>query len=145
VIDKSLFAVRLKDERKRLRFSQAAAAEIAGIARETWSRYESGALAPGMEVLAAIAAAGCDVQYILTGIRSGTMTQTQVQYPPTGPPAGHAIAEAATDPMSRQKAAIKAMIDRTDSPAMLRAIQADIETLERMRELGRAEASGKVG
>ena len=44
-----------------------AAAEICGVKRETWSRYESGIMSPGMEVLAALAARGADVQYILTG------------------------------------------------------------------------------
>ncbi len=38
--------------------------------RETWSRYESGALSPGTDVWVALAAAGADVQYILTGSRS---------------------------------------------------------------------------
>lgn len=48
-------------------WSQAEAAEKCGVKRETWSRYESGLMSPGMEVLAALAAAGADVQYILTG------------------------------------------------------------------------------
>lgn len=68
---------RLKEIRKELRLNQAQIAEICGVSRETWSRYESGKLSPGMEVLAAIAAAGADVQYILTG--------TRTQSPDTGP------------------------------------------------------------
>jgi transcriptional regulator with XRE-family HTH domain len=70
VIDASLFCARLKEERKRLGLSQAETAEKCGVKRETWSRYENGALTPGMEVLAALAAAGADVQYILTGVPS---------------------------------------------------------------------------
>ena len=59
----------LKEERKRLNLTQAEVASIVGVNRETWSRYESNKLMPGTEVLAAIAAAGADVQYILTGVR----------------------------------------------------------------------------
>ncbi|WP_420065960.1 helix-turn-helix domain-containing protein [Pectobacterium colocasium] len=62
---------RLKSERKRLKLTQIAAAELAGVKRETWSRYESGVMAPGMEVLAALASAGADIQYVLTGNESG--------------------------------------------------------------------------
>lgn len=71
MIDTSLFCLRLKEERKKLFKSQAAAAEYCGVSRETWSRYERGKISPGMDVLAAIAAAGADVQYVLTGERSG--------------------------------------------------------------------------
>lgn len=38
--------------------------------RETWSRYESGALSPGTDVWVALATAGADVLYILTGARA---------------------------------------------------------------------------
>jgi transcriptional regulator with XRE-family HTH domain len=58
---------RLKQSRKDLHLSQEAIAEKCGVKRETWSRYESGLMSPGMEVLSAFAAAGADVQYILTG------------------------------------------------------------------------------
>lgn len=59
--------LRLKEERKRLKLTQAAASTIAGVSRETWSRYEGGTVSPGMEVLEAFALAGADVQYVLTG------------------------------------------------------------------------------
>lgn len=70
MINSSLFAERLKETRKNMELSQAAIAEICGISRETWSRYESGKLLPGMDVLAALAIKGADVQYILTGMRT---------------------------------------------------------------------------
>lgn len=79
----SNFYERLKLARKEMGLSQAAAAEICGVKRETWSRYESGLMSPGMEVLAAIAAAGADVQYILTGLRTTTtegVTETRAGY-----------------------------------------------------------------
>jgi transcriptional regulator with XRE-family HTH domain len=65
--DKSTFFIRLKEIRKKMKLTQAQAAEICGVRQETWSRYEKGTLSPGMDVLAAIAAAGGDVNYILTG------------------------------------------------------------------------------
>lgn len=60
---------RLRDERQRLGWTQAAAAATVGVARETWSRYESGLLTPGLEVLAALARNGMDVVFLLIGER----------------------------------------------------------------------------
>lgn len=60
----------MREERKRLGLTQAAAAERSGVQRETWSRYESGALSPGTDAWQALATAGADVQYILTGRKS---------------------------------------------------------------------------
>lgn len=70
VIDTSFFSARLREERKRLKLTQAHAAERCAVTRETWSRYETGALSPGIDALAGFSAAGADVQYILTGKRS---------------------------------------------------------------------------
>lgn len=64
------FLVRLKEERKRLRLTQADAATQASVARETWSRYETGSLTPGMEVLSALVVNGADAKYLLTGERT---------------------------------------------------------------------------
>jgi len=77
VTDSSLF-LRLKDERKRLGLKQTEMSALAGVSRETWSRYESGGIGPGVEVLVAIAAAGADVQYVLTG-RRGVPAMTEEQ------------------------------------------------------------------
>ncbi|HIE4801239.1 TPA: helix-turn-helix domain-containing protein [Serratia marcescens] len=68
---------RLKKERKRLKLTQASAAALAGVRQETWSRYESGSMSPGMEVLAALALTGANVQYILTGEEKGGAILTQ--------------------------------------------------------------------
>lgn len=74
----SLLSVFLKEERKRLGLTQVKAAELARVSRETWSRYESGKLMPGAEVLTAITAAGADARYILTGTRSlATLTSDE--------------------------------------------------------------------
>ena len=63
-------ANRLKLERKRLKFKQAEIAELCGVTRETWGKYERGILAPGGNSLACISDYGADIQYILTGKRS---------------------------------------------------------------------------
>lgn len=68
----SLFGERLKQGRKALGWSQAEAAEIAGVSREYWGRCERGASIPGGEVLAALAQRGVDVRYVLTGESEGS-------------------------------------------------------------------------
>ncbi len=67
---KELLSRRILQERERLGFSQHAAACATGVRREMWAKYEAGS-EPGAQVLAAMAAAGADVQYILTGHRQG--------------------------------------------------------------------------
>lgn len=66
-INLSLFGERLKKSRKDLGLSQSDAAELTGVTREHWGRCERGMGMPGGEVLAALANAGADVRYILTG------------------------------------------------------------------------------
>ena len=78
---KSHFNERLRDLRDEMGLTQTAAAEICGIKRETWGRYESGAMAPGMEVLAALARKGWDIAYLLTGIRQGMMNADKEYLP----------------------------------------------------------------
>jgi transcriptional regulator with XRE-family HTH domain len=63
---------RLQEERQRLGLTQAEAAEIGGVKRRAQINYESGERCPDGHYFSAIAAAGADVQYILTGIRSST-------------------------------------------------------------------------
>ncbi|HJU70360.1 MAG TPA: helix-turn-helix transcriptional regulator [Paucimonas sp.] len=66
----SLSAPRIAEERKRLGFNQEAAGATCGISREMWGKYERGKAAMGGDVLMRFAAAGADVQYIITGVRS---------------------------------------------------------------------------
>ncbi|MCV9878839.1 helix-turn-helix domain-containing protein [Brenneria izbisi] len=63
----SLFASRLKSERSRLSLKQGDAADICGVSREMWSKYERGIAVPGGEVLMLFAMAGANVQFVLTG------------------------------------------------------------------------------
>lgn len=64
---------RLKQERKRLGFNQSDFAAIGEATRKTQYNYECGERPPDGGYLAAIAAIGADVLYILTGTRSGEL------------------------------------------------------------------------
>ncbi|WOI47723.1 helix-turn-helix transcriptional regulator [Acidovorax sp. BLS4] len=59
---------RIREERGRLGFSQQKAADMAGVRREMWAKYEAGA-EPGAKTLAGMVLAGVDVRYVLTGGR----------------------------------------------------------------------------
>jgi hypothetical protein len=61
---------RLQEERRRLEINQDEFAEIGGVKRRAQINYESGDRCPDGHYFSAIAAAGADVQYILTGKRS---------------------------------------------------------------------------
>lgn len=69
----STIGERLKEERQRLALSQAALGEIGGVQKRAQINYEAGERYPDAAYLAAIARAGADVQYIVTGVRSGTV------------------------------------------------------------------------
>lgn len=68
----SLIGDRIKEERQRLGLKQTEIAEKAGISREMWGKYERGIAIPGGEVLFSFAAAGADIQYLMTGLRPHT-------------------------------------------------------------------------
>jgi transcriptional regulator with XRE-family HTH domain len=60
---------RLRQVREEMKLNQTEFAAIAGATRQTQSNYEKGERMPDALYLAAIAAAGADVAYILTGTR----------------------------------------------------------------------------
>ncbi|WP_134163314.1 helix-turn-helix domain-containing protein [Pseudomonas citronellolis] len=64
------FGDRLRLERERLGLSQEALGEIGGVKKLAQINYEKGKRHPDSEYLAAIAGAGVDVLYLLTGQRS---------------------------------------------------------------------------
>lgn len=68
-----LFSERLKAERKRLGLSQQQAADLVAMTREHWGRCERGLAVLGGEGLAALASAGADVLYVLTGQRQDAL------------------------------------------------------------------------
>lgn len=61
---------RLFEERKRLKLSQQAMGEIGGVHANAQRNYEKGVRSPDAAYLAAVAAKGVDVLYVLTGQRS---------------------------------------------------------------------------
>lgn len=60
---------RLRTEREALRLTQEAFGGIGGVTKQAQIKYEKGERHPDSRYLAAIAAAGADVLYILTGTR----------------------------------------------------------------------------
>ena len=62
---------RLREERERLGLSQPAFAAVAGTTKQTLFSWETGKTAPDGFQLEALATAGADVLYILTGQRAG--------------------------------------------------------------------------
>ena len=61
---------RLLEERERAGLTQTVLAAVAGTTKKSQIEYEKNSAQPKSGYLAAIAAAGIDVQYILTGVRS---------------------------------------------------------------------------
>jgi|GEM_PF-1364119 len=71
-------ATRLKAERERLGFSQTDFAALAGASKHSQINWEKGAAAPNATVLAAWAAHGMDVLYVVTGQRSNRQTSADM-------------------------------------------------------------------
>lgn len=72
---------RFKTERLRLGMTQAGLAEKFDVTRRSVNNWESGVGSPNGETLAAFAASGADVQYILTGIPScAALTADEQQF-----------------------------------------------------------------
>lgn len=61
---------RLKEERVRLGLNQGDFAALATVSKTTQFNYEKGERSPDAAYLAAVAAAGVDVLYVLTGTRT---------------------------------------------------------------------------
>ena len=68
--DVRVISERIKAAREALGLSQQALADRLGVSLRSQQNYEAGSRAPDADYLAAIAAAGADVLYILTGQRS---------------------------------------------------------------------------
>lgn len=69
-LNKSQQGERVREERKRLGLSQAQAAQLCGVVRETWGKYERGVFDLGGAALRAFVDAGADADYIVTGHRA---------------------------------------------------------------------------
>ena len=88
------FSERLRTERERLELSQQGLAEKCGVTARSQRNYESGERNPDSAYLAAIAAAGADVLYILTGQRSGVAAAAPVAAEPAAQLSRRALAVA---------------------------------------------------
>lgn len=73
--------LRLKQERERLGLTQPALADVAGAAKRTVVDWEKGVSSPTAVQLAALAVAGADVLYILTGARSQAVPESATLSP----------------------------------------------------------------
>lgn len=62
--------MRLREERQRLDVNQTQLGECGGVTKKTQMLYEAGERFPDAAYLAAIANAGADIQYVVTGVRS---------------------------------------------------------------------------
>lgn len=72
-----MLSERLKQARKELGLSQQAMADRLGISLRSQQNYESGDRVPDATYLAAIAAVGVDVLYVLTGQSGGGVSITE--------------------------------------------------------------------
>lgn len=70
--------LRLKEERERLGLTQPAFAELAGAAKRTVIDWEKGVSSPTAVQLAAMASAGADVLYVVSGVRSQTAAEVDL-------------------------------------------------------------------
>lgn len=64
---------RLKEERERLQFNQEDFAKLCNSSKRSQGNYERDKRAPDSEYLVLASKLGCDIQYIITGIRSANI------------------------------------------------------------------------
>lgn len=64
---REIIGVRLRQERERLGFNQVDFAKLGGASKRSLIDWEQGKLVPNAEFLAAVAVAGADVNYVITG------------------------------------------------------------------------------
>lgn len=79
IIDLDTFGSRLRKERVRLGLNQSDFAEIGGVQKDGQVKYEADKREPGAAYMTAIAAAGVDVLYVLTGVISDPAGDDEVE------------------------------------------------------------------
>ena len=79
IIDLDTFGSRLRKERIRLGLNQTDFAEIGGVQKDGQVKYEADKREPGTAYMTAIAAAGVDVLYVLTGVISDPASEDEVE------------------------------------------------------------------
>jgi transcriptional regulator with XRE-family HTH domain len=70
---------RLKSERKRLCLSQLQLADLCGVALRSQQNYEKDERQPDAGYLSAVATAGVDVLYVITGVRGENTASTPME------------------------------------------------------------------
>lgn len=70
---------RLKAERVRLKYSQDAFGDAAGVGKHSQIRYEKGERSPDGDYLAAVATLGADVLFIVTGHRQPYLAEEDLR------------------------------------------------------------------
>jgi transcriptional regulator with XRE-family HTH domain len=129
------FFERLREERLRLGLNQTEFGTLGGVQKDAQLKYEAGKRKPDADYLSAIAAAGADVTYILTGTRVLPLAEQPPEQPE--PPQD-------TGPLERKKAKAKAMIDQLETEKGVDAVQAVLEGIAEAREVrGKPAASRK--
>lgn len=122
--------LRLREERERLGFSQEAFGVLGGVQKRAQINYEKGERHPDSTYLAAIAAAGADVLYILTGERSSAQ------------PAHDAAEQVLLDSYRRCGAQARQNLIQT---AALLAAGVDVEASAGVRQAASIKVSSKHG
>lgn len=89
---------RLKEERERIGLTQPEIAQIAGTTKKTQIDYEKGTTSPKADYLVAVSKSGVDLNFVLTGERSGNVSITQ--------PAGRTARQEGGDTFSSKKLAM---------------------------------------
>ncbi|MGJ0515190.1 MAG: helix-turn-helix domain-containing protein [Methylomicrobium sp.] len=110
---------RLKEERLRLKMNQPDFAALGGKVKKTLIDYEKDESSPDAKFLAAIAAAGADTNYILTGQRAHLISEENPGY--TLRPDQKALLDNLENCSKEDQDAIRRMAlrcagDRTDEP-----------------------------
>lgn len=118
---RKIIGERLEEERERLGKKKGEMASIGGVVGSAYTNYLEGKRAPDADFLAAIAAAGADVQYILTGIRSQNMPGAVVLRPDQAAHLDHLEHCAKEDQEAIKRWAFssaKAAMDETQQPGI---------------------------
>ena len=70
---------RLKEERDRLKLSQPAVADAAGVSKKTQIDYEKNRTPPDANYFGVLAGLGFDISYVITGMRIENAARTPVE------------------------------------------------------------------
>lgn len=132
----STFSERLRDERKRLGLNQTELAGLAGVQKQAQVHYEAGDRSPNAAYLQAIAAAGADVLYILTGTHAATHTALgQVRM-------ASVAASKFSGSNAEQAQAAEVLFNQLNQPPLTRRQRALLENYERSNDAGKKIIEG---